>query len=334
VPEPYRQLSLDDRRCLFRLLDARVPVAVIAKNLGRHRSTIYREIRRNRIQLEPWLRRYRFHEHGYVEGYFPVTAQDLARERRQRLSKLRRDAGLRDHVISKLRACWSPQQIAGRLQLEPEIDGTLCHETIYRYIYSHEGRAADLYRLLPASRRQRRPRYGRKPRPSFVPAARSIAHRPTEVASRQSFGHWEADLVVFRRAFGKANLTSIVERQSRLVVLLPNPDRQSRPLVTRIGRALQAFPAGSCRTITFDRGSPPTRCSQARLEPRPTFCDPHAPWQKGSVENTNGRLRRFLPGERNLTELGESELEDVATIINGTPKEIFDTQEASLATSA
>jgi IS30 family transposase len=345
VLQAYHQLNLDERRRLFRLVDARVPIAKIATSLGRHRSTIYREIRRNRIQLEPWLRRYRFHEHGYIEGYFPVTAQDLAHERRQRLSKLRRDAGLREHVIGKLRACWSPQQIAGRLQLEPEIDGTLCHETIYRYIYSHEGRAADLYRLLPASRRQRRPRYGRKPRPSFVPAARSIAHRPTEVASRQSFGHWEADLVVFRRAFGKANLTSIVERQSRLVVLLPNPDRQSRPLVTRIGRALQAFPAGSCRTITFDRGTEfaayPLLKSQVGAEAY--FCDPHAPWQKGSVENTNGRLRRFLPGERNLAELAKGELDSIAATLNGTPRrclgyrtpaEVFNEQLACLSAAA
>ncbi len=149
-----------------------------------------------RIQLEPWLRRYRFHEHAYVEGYFPVTAQDLAHERRQRLAKLRRHAALRGYVVNKLKACWSPQQIAGRLRLE---GASLCHETIYRYVYSSEGRAAALYRLLPASRRQRRQRFCRKPRCSFIPAARAIVHRPAEAADRRSFGHWEADLIIFRR---------------------------------------------------------------------------------------------------------------------------------------
>jgi IS30 family transposase len=267
VPQPYRQLSLDERRRLFRLVDARVPIAKIATSLGRHRSTIYREIRRNRIQLEPWLRRYRFHEHAYFEGYFPVTAQDLAYERRQRLARLCCNMDLRDYVVSKLKACWSPQQIAGRLRLEEE---KLCHETIYRYIYSPEGRAACLYRLLPTSRRLRRSRYARKPRTSFVPATRSIIHRPTEVASRQSFGHWEADLMIFRHEHGRVNLTSMVERQSRFAVLLPNPDRQSKPLVSRIGQALAVLPAGSCKTITFDRGSLPTRCSRAGSELRPT----------------------------------------------------------------
>ena len=199
MPEPCRQLSLDDRRCLFRLLDARVPVAVVAKNLGRHRSTIYREIQRDRIQLKPWLRRYRFHEHAHVEGYFPVTAQDLAHERRQRLSKLRRNAGLREHVVGRLKACWSPQQIAGRPRVEASSDGSLRHETIYRYVCGPKGQAAALYRLLPASRRQRRRHDARKPRPSFVPASRRVAQRPPEVASRQSFGHWEAYLLIFRR---------------------------------------------------------------------------------------------------------------------------------------
>ena len=345
MPQPYRQLSLDERRRLFRLIDARVPVAEIARSLGRHRSTLYREIRRNRVELEPWLRRYRFYEHAYFDGYFPVTAQDLARARRQRLGKLRRDTGLREHVIGKLRACWSPQQIAGRLKLEAGSDGTLCHETIYRYVYGPEGRAAGLYRLLPASRRQRRPRHARKPRPSFVPASRSIAHRPAEVASRQSFGHWEADLLIFRREHGKANLTSMIERQSRFTLLLSNPDRQSGPLVGRIGQALQAFPAGSCRTITFDRGTEfaayPLLAHQVGTEAY--FCDPHAPWQKGSVENANGRVRRFLPGERNPTELAEGELESIIATLNGTPRrclgyrtpqEVFDQQLARFAAPA
>src|SRR5215218_9807425 len=180
MPRPHRQLGMDERRRLFRLIDARVPVAAIATELGRHRSTVYRGIRRDRVELEPWLRRYGHREHAYFDGYFPLTAHDLARERRQRLAKLRRDAGLRDYVVTKLKACWSPQQIAGRLRLEPEIDGALCHETVYRYVHGPEGRAAGLYRLLPISRRRRRPRHARKPRVSFVPASRSIEHRPAE----------------------------------------------------------------------------------------------------------------------------------------------------------
>ena len=105
----YRQLDLDERRTIFRLLNAKVPVADIAQELGRHRSTIHREISRNH-----------FHEQREYAGYFPLTAQECARQRRQRLSKLRRHEVLRHYIIDKLERCWSPEQIAGRLRLDRE----------------------------------------------------------------------------------------------------------------------------------------------------------------------------------------------------------------------
>jgi IS30 family transposase len=311
MPRAYRQLDLDDRRTIFRLLDAKVSVTNIARQLGRHRSTVHREISRNH-----------FREQREYTGYFPLTAQDRARQRRQRLSKLRRHEDLRRYVIDKLERCWSPEQIAGRLKLDGGSGGSVCHETIYRYVYSLEGRAAGLYRHLPKARRQRRPRYGRKPRASFIPTARSIAQRPPEVEDRRTFGHWEADLLIFRRDHGKANLTSMIERQTRFTVLLPNPDRQSNALIGRIGQAWQGLPEGSCRTVTFDRG---TEFAAYALLIRASgteayFCDPHSPWQKGAVENANGRIRRFLPGERNLAELAEDELRRITATLNATPR--------------
>ena len=342
MPRPYHQLDLDERRRIFRLVDARVPVATIAAGLGRHRSTVNREIRRNRVHLQPELRRYRFHEHAYFEGYFPITAQDIACERRRRLGKLARDQRLRDHVVTKLQAGWSPQQIAGRLKLDGGIGATVCHETIYQHVYGPEGRAAGLYRYLPKARRRRQPRYGRKPRTSFVPASRAITQRPAEVDDRSSFGHWEADLLIFRRAHGPANLTSMVERQTRFTLLLPNPDRRSQALVGRIARSLQGLPPDSCRTMTFDRGSEFAACGLLadRTATEAFFCDPHSPWQKGAVENANGRIRRFLPSERNLAELNADEFAGIVTRLNTTPRrcpgyrtpqEAFHAQLAALA---
>ena len=107
MPQPISQLDLDERRTIFRLLNAKVPVAGIARQLGRHRSTIHREISRNH-----------FREQREYAGYFPLTAQERARQRRQRLSKLRRHERLRHYVIDKLERCWSPEQIAGRLKLD------------------------------------------------------------------------------------------------------------------------------------------------------------------------------------------------------------------------
>src|SRR6476646_897263 len=188
MPRAYRQLDLDERRTIFRLLNAKVPMAEIAQQLGRHSSTIHREVSRNY-----------FREQREYAGYFPLTAPECARQRRQRLSKLHRHEVLRWYIIDKLEHCWSPEQIAGRLRLDRERAAlpSVTRQSI-RFVYGPEGHAAGLYRHLPKVRRQRRSRYGRKPRASFVPAARSIAQRPPEASDRQTFGHWEADLLIFR----------------------------------------------------------------------------------------------------------------------------------------
>ena len=252
---------------------------------------------------------------------------------------------MRHYVIDKLERCWSPEQIAGRLKLDSPSGDSVCHETIYRYIYGPEGRAAGLYRHLPKARRQRRPRYGRKPRASFIPAARAIAQRPPEAEDRQTFGHWEADLLIFRREHGKANLTTMIERQTRFTILLPNPDRQSNALVGRIGQAWQGLPKGSCRTVTFDRGTEFAAYGLLadQIGTEAYFCDPHSPWQKGAVENANGRIRRFLPGERNLAELAKDDLASIMGTLNTTPrrclgyrtpKEAFQDQLAALTRAA
>ena len=130
----YRQLDLDQRRTLFRLVEARIPVGAIAERLGRHPSTIYRELGRNR---------FRDGDRGFC-GYFPLNAQDLARRRRQRRRKLIADEGLREHVVGRLRDGWSPQQIAGRLKQE-QAELSVCHETIYRHVYGPEGQRDGLY---------------------------------------------------------------------------------------------------------------------------------------------------------------------------------------------
>src|SRR4051794_11167563 len=128
----YRHLDLDQRHTLFRLVEARIPVGEIAAWLGRHPSTIYRELGRNR---------FRDGDRGFC-GYFPLDAQDLARRRRQRRRKLIADETLRAHVTERPEAGWSPQPIAGRLKQQRADGGpTVCHETIDRHVYGPEGRA-------------------------------------------------------------------------------------------------------------------------------------------------------------------------------------------------
>jgi transposase, IS30 family len=309
----YRQLDLDARRTLFRLVEARTPVGEIAARLGRHPSTIYRELGRNR---------FRDGDRGFC-GYFPLTAQDLARRRRQRRRKLAADEGLRAHVIERLEAGWSPQQIAGRLKQQRADGGAaVCHETIYRHVYGPEGREDGLHRHLPKARRRRGSRYGRRPRSAPIPRERWIENRPAEVGTRETFGHWEADLLIFRKEAGKANVTSLVERKSRFTFLLANEDKRSTAVVAGIGEALRPLPEDARRTVTFDRGTEFAghAALDRELAVASYFCDPHSPWQKGAVANANGRIRRFLPRHCGPEALGCAHLRRLSDRLNDTPR--------------
>lgn len=245
MPCSFTHLILDERRRLMRLRDAKLGVDAIARALGRHRSTIYREIRRN------W---WHDAEVPQAEGYWPVSAQMLADRRRRRRCKLLRHPALQVAVVERLKEGCSPEQIAGRLKLEPGRRHGLCHETIYRFVCSKEGRIQELARTLPEQRRACRPRRGRKPRSLVFPEACMIRHRPEPVNSRAEFGHWEADLMIFRKELGPANVATVVERKSRDVALFRNNDRRSRPLMGRLVDVLSPLPQHARRSLTFDRG--------------------------------------------------------------------------------
>lgn len=313
----YSHLDLAERRQIANLVEAKVAIAEIARRLGRHRSTIHREISRNFYHInfrDRWGQEY--------SGYYAVAGHQMAARRRARWVKLLRRPALREHIVARLRDGWSPQQIAGRLKREPHPEGRVSHETIYRHIYGEHGREDALYRLLPMARRQRRARYGRKPRAKAIPASQGISARPTEVATRQEFGHWEGDLMIFARRLGGTNVTSLQERKSRFLVLVGNEDKRASTVGNGISGALAALPDHARRSITFDRG---TEFVGYKSLPVPAwFCDPHSPWQKGGVENANGRVRRYLPLESAVAERSGDALERLAARLNGVPRRCLD----------
>lgn len=182
----FQHLTLHGRRSLFRMHEARLGIAAMAARLGRHRSTVYRELSRNRFR-DPDATRDRRHD---MSGYYPMTAQDLARTRRQRLAKLARYDELLVHVVDRLRAGWSRQQIAGRLRQLAGAGGEksklLCHETIYRHVYGSQGSAESQYLCLPRARRRRAVRHGRRPRGHRIPLRFGIASRPGPEQLRQN----------------------------------------------------------------------------------------------------------------------------------------------------
>ena len=208
----HTELNLRERRTIEDMLNAKIPVREIAAEIGRHVSTIYRDIKRNRYADE---------DLPELNGYYGVVAQRAAVQRRARRQKLVRLVGLRKAVIKQLKEGWSPEQIAGRLFFEGQ-KVRVSHETIYAYVYSPDGQSKELARYLPNRRKKRRPHHSRRSRGLVFPPDRSIHERPDYVDTRETFGEWEGDLMIFERAQGKMNVASLIERKTRFAVLFRN----------------------------------------------------------------------------------------------------------------
>ena len=290
-------------------------------------TSIYREINRNMY--------YEADDHK-MNGYYPLTAQELYRRRRQSLQLLERFPALKAFIIEKIKEYWSPDQIAGYLKDLGIQMFYACAETIYRFIYSAEGRELKLYRYLFKGRKHRRKAYSRKARGNRVPEEYGIAFRPEIVKTRDTYGHWEGDLIIFARKEGsKSNVTSLIERKSRYTILAKNDNRKPDPVAKTIINKLSDLPDDMTQTMTFDRGfefmSYPLL--RKKLGMKTYFCDPQAPWQKGAVECNNNRIRRFLPRDIDLDNVTDNDLKRIENIMNNTPrrclgyrtpKEVFD----------
>ena len=308
----YPHLNLEERRKLAKWLEAKIPVKEIADNLQRAPSTIYREIRRNTFSDT---------ELPQLNGYHAVNAQHKYEQRCPVHREFVRYPEIMAAVRDGFAAGWSPEQIAGRMSLERH-PMRVSHETIYRYAYSKDGRIEKFYRHLPEHRRRRRPRGTRKHHGRRFLDELAIAHLPDMVAERNQFRHWECDLVMFRKEFGQTNVTSLVERVSRFAVVLKNSDRQSKPVMESLIESLSPLPANARRSITFDRGTELTAWLhlKAGVGVDPCFCDPRSPWQKGTVENTNNRLRRHLPRKADPTAFTSQHLKSICDCLNAAPR--------------
>lgn len=314
----YKHLCLDERRKIYRWRGQNISVNEIAKRLDRHRSTIFREIQRNSY----------FEEGDHKNNdYYPVSAEEFYRRRRQKRQKVESVSELKDFIISKLKQDWSPEQIAGYLKNIGHNGLYVCHETIYRFVYSAEGKGLKLYRHLFRSRKHRNRRGKRIPRQlRGIPRDMWIRNRPNHIDLRQEFGHWEADLIMFERDFGKANVTTLTERKSRYTFLIKNETRHSNTVMSSIRRHLKKLPKPLRQTVTFDRGSEFLFHSllSRRLNIKSYYCDPRSPWQKGTVENTNSRIRRFLPRSTNLQNVSDLDLAFIASKMNNTLRKCLD----------
>lgn len=265
----HTELDLRERRTIEDMLNAKMRVSKIAAELGRHRSTVYRDIKRNGFVDEALPQ---------LNGYYGMTAQRSALRRRARRCKLVRLEDLRLSVIAQLKEGWSPEQIAGRLQFEGQ-PVHVSHETIYAYVYSPDGHSDELARHLLHRRKKRQPRRRRTPRGLVFPPDRSIHERPDYVKTRETFGKWEGDLMIFERAQDKANVASLVERKTRFAVLFRNNDRSTTHLMNQLMHVRDPLPQPARKSITFDRGIEfrNWRKLKSGIGTEAWFCDPQAP---------------------------------------------------------
>ena len=316
APAPRRRaaraLSLAEREEISRGLAARAGVRALARQLGRAPSTISREI----------------HRHGGRAGYRARTADARAWQRatRPKRCRLAMHPRLGAAVAAKLRADWSPEQIAVWLTRTYPDDPTMhvSHETIYRTLYV-QARGALKQELTAHLRRRRRMRrsLGAVRRGSThgqLVDIVSISERPPGAEARAVPGHWEGDLLAGRKG---SQIATLVERQSRFVVLVRVPARDSATVVRALARRVQRLPARLKQSLTWDRGKEMAqhKAFTVATNVEVYFCDPRSPWQRGSNENTNGLLRQYFPHGMDLTNITQRQLDAVALKLNTRPRE-------------
>ena len=307
-----RRLSLADREHISRGLATGESLRSIAAAMGRAPSTISREVRAG----------------GGRRRYRACDAETSARlrARRPKTSKLAKGTRLCRAVEAKLQKKWSPQQIArwlpGEYPNDPEM--RVSHETIYMSLFV-QGRGA-LRRELAACLRQGRAfrQPGGKRQPSGrgkIPHMVMISERPAEVEDRAVPGHWEGDLIMGK---GQTSIATLVERQTRFVMLVRLPEGHTAPHVRKqLARKIVKLPAELRRSLTWDQGSELAQHLRFTVDTgvQVYFCDPKSPWQRGSNENTNGLLRQYFPKATDLSVHSQARLNAVAKELNERPRQ-------------
>jgi len=313
----YRHLSAEERAVIMIQRQSGASLRAIGRMLGRSPATISREVRRAGGT--------RYNAVRAAEGY-----------RRRRLNSRRKAIlvegsplyqHVHDHLIYQQ---WSPQQIAAKLRMmdDDKRPGLVSHETIYANIYA-QPRGALRQGLIQALR-QSKARRGRRritaARASFVPAEKHIAHRPAHVEQRALPGHWEGDFI--KGAYNRSAVGVLVERKTRFVVLCKMAGCTADDALRGYSRQMQKLPRFLRQSMTYDRGSE-MACHEElsrKLRLDIWFCDPRAPWQRASNENTNGLLRQYFPKNADLSQVSQTALNDVARLLNNRPRRILDWQ--------
>jgi IS30 family transposase len=308
------RLSLEERMTIMRGRDRGLGCVEIARQVGRDKSVVSRELRRN---ASP--------DGDYHAGLAQRRA--MVRARRPKEFKLS-DPLLGEQVTAWMDQGWSPRLIAQVLAVDhPGCTAgdrlrRVSHETIYQslYVQTRGHLRADLHRRLSTQRPARRPRTATRSGKPYRDAF-TISDRPAEVADRAVPGHWEGDLIM--GAVGCGAIGTLVERSTRFTILLHLPHGHGADEVAAVMiTAMERLPAHLRRTITWDRGLELARYRdiQLQLQAPVYFCDPHSPWQRGTNENTNRLLRFWFAKSSDLRIHTAADLQRAQDLLNTRPR--------------
>lgn len=307
----YSHLTEEQRETLCEMRLRGVPKAACARALGVHKSTVSRELERNSAAV------------GFGV-YLPDRAENLYRGRRKACHPHVKmdDPVFRRKIMVMLQRGWSPEIIEGRLRRENGRT-VIGHETLYKFIYESEiGKRDGLYEYLPRGKKRRSRKKGRKSQKARLEGRIFIEARPKEANERSEIGHWESDTLVCKWREG---VNVLAERMSRAVRITKLVGKDAAATTNTVVRRLKDEVV---RSITEDNG--PENAGHEKvaetLRASVFFCHPYHSWEKGTVENRNGVIRRYLPKGTDLSQWTQDELDEIAEDINTTPMKCLDYQ--------
>lgn len=312
----HKRLSLEEREEIKVSLSHGLSFRCVAKKLGRSHSTITREVQRFGKGRD---------------GYSAVKAEKKAKERNLnsgRKKLIYTNPDLFQEVFSRLFDYWSPQQISENLKnsFPDEPWMWISHETIYKHVYAFP--RGQLKKVMISFLRQKKRLRGGKGKSSMrrqvIPDPIPLSERPKEALDRQVPGHWEGDLVM-----GKGNKSAIgtlVERKTRMVFLVPLRAKNAKTVADSFAEIFNEISPEIKKSLAYDRG---TEMAEHKTFTASTgipvyFADPHAPWQRGSCENTNGLIRDFFPKGTDFHKVSKEELKKVQNLLNDRPRKTLD----------
>ena len=309
----YTQLTQEQRYQIYALLKTEHSQTGIAVVIGVNKSTISRELKRNRGK----------------RGYRPKQAQRFAQRRRRKAVHKRIQKETWAKIEEKLREDWSPEQVSN--WLKKNTDTAVSHEWIYQYIYMNKRTGGDLHKHLRCQKKRRK-RAGDYDRRGKIPNQVSIEERPEIVEKRERLGDWEADTII--GAGKRGAIVTLVERKSRFTLLKQVTRRTADAVEEAILDLLRPFQA-STHTITFDNGKEfANHQTIAReLQANVFFAHPYSSWERGTNENTNGLIRQYFPKGSDFSSITDDQISFVKERLNDRPRKCLDFQPPSMVFS-